>query len=467
VPINPCGTAMDLVRSCYTTTMRFYADSADEVPVRWYFCAPDADIFPGYTLFGSGNWASEKIDWQGPGEAAWRPREYSDGSPPGPEPILLRDGIAAVGFPPNTGPTTSTTSLQLHAGQTILVVIWNFTFDTHAPVVSVTDNAGNVYVQDFSRRGDPTVEVSCEVWRARHTGPSVITPFVVHHGSNVNFCSFGVFIYEGLVDQGPVFHTSSRGASGGFPSAGPIVDTHPSRLIFATFSSQNCTAVASVPDGFLDLGSVTTPAFAQCGDSCHQILHAKNASHFLQWTATTLGQWISAVLIYEGEPRLLLPGKHFCGDVATYAEGATIDTPSVPTDKYGIATCCGAEFPFFVSCGNVAGPLHLQILAIFNHGPTSLTFVGQSLRLIEGNPGEWGIDPDQWEEVCPGFLGFTLRCIANVWTVLTPGVFGTEFGAASQRLAPPGLLFWNVNAIAPFDVNMFETWDFLIPITPK
>jgi len=74
--------AVDFLRSCYATQMKFFTDSDTYVAVRWYFCAPGAKNFPGYTRFGSGNWASDKLDWPGVGEVLGSPRPWVDGSPP-------------------------------------------------------------------------------------------------------------------------------------------------------------------------------------------------------------------------------------------------------------------------------------------------------------------------------------------------------------------------------------------------
>lgn len=73
---------MDYVRSCYSTRVRFFRDSDLEVTVRWYFCKPGAAIFPHYTLFGSGNWASDKFNWLGPGEVEETPRPWNNGATP-------------------------------------------------------------------------------------------------------------------------------------------------------------------------------------------------------------------------------------------------------------------------------------------------------------------------------------------------------------------------------------------------
>lgn len=70
---------MDLLRSCYSTEMRFWTDNALSIPVKWFWCDPGAKIFPDHHLFGSGNWASDRFNWDGPGEVLGAKRPYSKG----------------------------------------------------------------------------------------------------------------------------------------------------------------------------------------------------------------------------------------------------------------------------------------------------------------------------------------------------------------------------------------------------
>lgn len=52
------------------------------IPIRWFFAEENAKLFPGHTVFGSGNWASDKLSWPGPGEVLGAPRPWRDGSYP-------------------------------------------------------------------------------------------------------------------------------------------------------------------------------------------------------------------------------------------------------------------------------------------------------------------------------------------------------------------------------------------------
>ncbi len=58
-----------------------------EIPVRWFFCAPDALELPGPTAFASGNWAPSNEEWEGVGEVQGARRPWVDGTaPPWPGP---------------------------------------------------------------------------------------------------------------------------------------------------------------------------------------------------------------------------------------------------------------------------------------------------------------------------------------------------------------------------------------------
>lgn len=73
--------AMDVLRSCYRTEMKFWSNSDVAIPVRWYWCKPGAKVFPGHHRFGSGNWASKRENWPGVGEVLGVPRPWDRGEP--------------------------------------------------------------------------------------------------------------------------------------------------------------------------------------------------------------------------------------------------------------------------------------------------------------------------------------------------------------------------------------------------
>lgn len=54
---------MDMMRSCYQSSMRLYKDRPDVLtPGRWYFCAPGARVIPFRHSFGSMNWDGKGED---------------------------------------------------------------------------------------------------------------------------------------------------------------------------------------------------------------------------------------------------------------------------------------------------------------------------------------------------------------------------------------------------------------------
>lgn len=81
LPLDPCGRVVDLVRSCYRTTMRF-AHGGPALPVRWYFCDPDAQLLGMETPFTSANWDPRKGEWDGLGEVVGATRTWDSGSTP-------------------------------------------------------------------------------------------------------------------------------------------------------------------------------------------------------------------------------------------------------------------------------------------------------------------------------------------------------------------------------------------------
>jgi len=66
IPFHPCGQKMDLIRSAYVTKMKLWADSDEEVEVRWFFADADAKWAPGPHPFGSW-WTWDRKDGVEPG----------------------------------------------------------------------------------------------------------------------------------------------------------------------------------------------------------------------------------------------------------------------------------------------------------------------------------------------------------------------------------------------------------------
>jgi hypothetical protein len=72
-----------MLRSCYSTTARFFADRPDIVlPITWYFCPPGAKVAPGPHRFGSLNWLGDKKTPSPIGEVVGAKRPWSNGATP-------------------------------------------------------------------------------------------------------------------------------------------------------------------------------------------------------------------------------------------------------------------------------------------------------------------------------------------------------------------------------------------------
>jgi len=59
--------------------MRLFEDSDETIRVRWYFCAPDAGVYPGYHRYASANWDSGPGGTNPVGEIVGTPRPYYNG----------------------------------------------------------------------------------------------------------------------------------------------------------------------------------------------------------------------------------------------------------------------------------------------------------------------------------------------------------------------------------------------------
>ena len=92
-PWSPCGLAVDLLRSCYSTDMAFYSgDLTQTCKVHWYFVEEGTPFLDFYHTFGSGNWADQTQDWPGVGEVLGAARPWRDGSTVGDAPGLVECG---------------------------------------------------------------------------------------------------------------------------------------------------------------------------------------------------------------------------------------------------------------------------------------------------------------------------------------------------------------------------------------
>jgi hypothetical protein len=72
---------VSLLRSCYSTRMRFFSnDLTIETPVLWYFTEPGAKWCGLPNVFNSRNWYGGTTGWPDLGEVEGAPRPWADGS---------------------------------------------------------------------------------------------------------------------------------------------------------------------------------------------------------------------------------------------------------------------------------------------------------------------------------------------------------------------------------------------------
>lgn len=79
-PLSACGRAVDYLRSCYRTKMRFGDTEASERWVQWQFVPADAPQLDRRTVFGSIQWG-DRQPTGGPGEVVGAPRIWVRGDP--------------------------------------------------------------------------------------------------------------------------------------------------------------------------------------------------------------------------------------------------------------------------------------------------------------------------------------------------------------------------------------------------
>jgi len=81
-PWSPCGRAVSLLRSCYTTQARFFREDERTTEIRWFFTAPDAPFVDNSGPWDSRNWDSDPKGLGELGEVVGAERKWSNGTPP-------------------------------------------------------------------------------------------------------------------------------------------------------------------------------------------------------------------------------------------------------------------------------------------------------------------------------------------------------------------------------------------------
>jgi hypothetical protein len=78
---DPCGYAVDMLRTCYRTKARFYNGDATEEDIEWYFVPPSTPFLPVASVINSLNWVDlkERADTTHAGEVPGATRTYALG----------------------------------------------------------------------------------------------------------------------------------------------------------------------------------------------------------------------------------------------------------------------------------------------------------------------------------------------------------------------------------------------------
>lgn len=82
-PWSPCGFAVDFLRSCYETEVRFYRDIPDTCRVRWSYVPEGTPFVPYPNSWVSSNWDSDPKPLFDIGELPEYGKPWVDGLPIG------------------------------------------------------------------------------------------------------------------------------------------------------------------------------------------------------------------------------------------------------------------------------------------------------------------------------------------------------------------------------------------------
>lgn len=407
--------------------MEFYDPPRGPVPVTWWFCEDKAKVYPGYTRFASGNWASDKFGWPGPGEILGAPRPWSDGEPPGPNPIDLPDWTFVEGFTAAANSRTSTVPLDVPKDTTILVGVWSFTNTGPGVITSVTDTAGNVYTPDFQRKHPTDPRVQLTWWRTLTTADAIGMLWTVNFPGGQEFVSFQSILVKGLKDAGPIITKGQTGSA----SEQPRVDSFPSvngpKLIVGSFSCGSMSALTTLPPGFTEVGRWVSNGAQEDGSTVTLIDEGKKKKYALRWEATIHYAWVAVGLVYAGVPKERMPAKKFCGSPKVIAEGGNASTPEMCTDEFGFSACC-FDFKQHLRCCDFledlpdGSTMDMVILAVHHPNTDTFAFPGFKVRMqfVPGIPLDYF-----WISDIPtiggGFVSeFSLACISTYWLVQPP-----------------------------------------------
>jgi hypothetical protein len=440
--------AVDLIRSCYETEMQFFTgDTHMSVPVTWYFCDENAKLLPHYTRFASGNWASEKIDWTGPGEVAWRPRDWATGEPPGPPRVNVTHAGKWFDDPQFVfGSLTRPAGVRVNKNATIFVIVFYVElFGTG--IAGVYDNVGNIYVSDFSAFVPFMPNAQCWIFRARHTlHTQDVIPTIDCTGS-VGFMWAVTLVARGLEPGGPV----ALGAGGGPLTDDPVVTlpdgANAGNLVLTALIDPAMSALTKRPASYTNIGEVVGSGLNVNGSALYRVLEKRQSLITLKWENASSTSWSGAAAAYASVPRVPPPGLHFCGPEKYWREGAPDNAEQLGADIYGKAPCCGDVLQGTCQRNPLLPWTIATIKNIYNQLPDSGSLVGQRLIGWQGVIFHWATMNPAYQK------GLAFSCGDDEYFCVDHGSPGTVF--ASSQVFPPGAVFEWIRAY----VDQNEYWD--------
>lgn len=456
---------VDLLRSCYETDMQFYEPPGQPVKVKWWFCRPDAKVLPYYTRFASGNWASSRDDWTGLGEIQGATRFWSDGEPPGPYELAVNQQVGLTISGPVDNTITSTEKFTVRNTGVILVFVWYFVDAGPGLVTSVTDTVGNVYVRDFQRLADADDRIGIAVFRAASELADVENFVTVNFAGSKLRITFHAVSMFGMLNEAPHIVKHATGIGGTAPS----IPTYPSAFgdtfSIASFSCRNVVTYVNPPENYITLQRWFSMPSREDGGTAIRFLFGRTTKVKGLWDVTTNGPWVACALNYRSIPRYRLPGKSACGTAEQWAAGG-VPGDNLGADLYGVSACCSKAL-YQLSCNLLPSTdLTMRIIAIHNHGPDSISFVGM---LITFRP----VDV-RWQTVT--------HWMKPTWMFQQPSLFlncdfarffcDSQIGssrqyATSARRSPPAV-YWDMLFPSLFTdaANMGEWWEAILEVVP-
>jgi hypothetical protein len=448
---------MDMLRSCYSTEMEFFDPAQGGIPVTWYFCKEGANSYPGYTRFASGNWASSRIGWPGPGEVEGAPRPWSDGDPPFPPTVTEVAHADYVGIAPDTNTVTSGLPLPLSVGQTVIVVIWYRVTAGAGAISSVSDTSGNTYQIDFRRQCVTDTSLRIEVWRASIGGADVDAAVVLNFPGLSGFFSFRAIAFTGI-DKNPVVATrGNTGISTALPTVENPKTDHGWQIAIAILGCGGIVGPLIAPSGFTSDLSVVTHGLHADGNLSHLVFSRAHQAKKISWDSASHGDWVTGAVVYRGKPIDVPPGIKTCGPDDFFEHGAPVDAKPVCADVYGRVSCCWDFLQHFNCCDATDIPDNLKLTFVGVHFPNIDTpvYVGLTLDVLPGGPTAG------WTVQTPGGAGFLyFNCGFPLWG-FDRGLFPDVSEKTFQPQGPAGgfnFYVYGIKAPVSFPPNL-ETWD--------